>query len=739
MSNSNQQASSLRLSSQPAAHPTIVSDSVQEDLGTTGSVHETPLTCVDCGAAASSKSRFCGRCGSLLWEPCLGCGEENSVSEAFCSACGAGLAEILRATEESIQAEIAKAAEDFNKGFVSWAIERLEKIQVSEHSRLLAFEPQIESIRSQYKKLSERARNESQAVAATARELLETFDFQQAIAAIERIPLGLRNDELNKLFEDASALLKEKRDLCAIVKRQIDSKQFDGLLSRAERLLALEPDNEQYSKLVKQLQVRQQKIHNSQAKLQLAAALRSLQKNEYASAAAALERVPAEVPDRQDLNKLQMAQERVWLARYVSTAPLADAITAHLAGRLAKLQPTDERLLKTVSSLQTRWKKSQNTGATAAWARVPVPTYVGRAVELFTPPAPLAQAALGKKWSPEQLIVAYQLAREAIGETRLTLDLAPKASNSWTANLKLGKRGRRPTTCWGIDIGRHRIKAIRLAPTEAPTDAPIVQEVIVQPYNKDAQYEENVESLLAKVDLKGSSLVINFPTNKTLSRFFRLPILEVKRDQLDQVVRFEAKSRIHLAAEESVLDYIATDINQGDGSSKVKQRQVAVLAAKKEDAALRLAPFAKCGAQSVKMSTDAVAMLNVDVHSSAQPQTITAQVEIGYEATNVAIATDGGNWLRSFYGGVKDFEQAIAKSLQINRLTAAKMLGSIEKVPLVHKLDEALLPAFKEYADQLTRVLEQLEGECDQPFEQLKLSGGGARSFGLLRFLRTGK
>lgn len=699
------------------------------------------IVCPGCGQPSNAGSKFCGGCGSRLWDPCVVCGEVNAVGKAFCGECGVDLAATLAEAETAAKEGIAKADSLYDHGRVLTAIEALDTVTIPapDHTRLAPLGEQIKKLREAYQARREQALRESEQVTHAAKAFLEADDHRAALAEIEKIPVSLRPPALADLHERATERSDETKRLRSEIKERLAAKSYDGLLSVVQRLHTLEPNDPQVVKLMNQLGDRQKKSEGALATSLLDRAEKALAENDYPTAAKALKSLPAEI-DPALTERVDRSMEPVWLARQLATAPHATRTAVKLAERFAKLHPSDSRLVKTVRQMQERYKQSLSDPGVdkIAWAKSGAKGQGAVLVDYATPPQPLISAARHEKESPAQFFTAYGLALQSIGLASLTANLTPKQGR-WVGRLKAALSRKKASTGWGIDIGAHDLKAIRLIAPSEEGEPPVVEELFRIPVEADDRgYAMAVAEFAQRVELRGAAVVLNLPSTQTLGRFFELPSPDGKRSQFDEAVRFEAQARIPLKPDECVIDYRDMELHDPADTTGVETRHVALLGAKLQDAEVRLAPFANLGAASVTLSSTAWAALSASPDERGG-ESATALVDIGHTATTIAVCDSQCQWFRSFYGGVSDFNRALAKGLGVDRARADEARRNIDKEPRPHAVEEALLPAFEEYAHRLSRALDQFSHEYGRSITTLRLCGGGSESFGLLGYLRTGR
>ncbi|TWT88478.1 hypothetical protein Mal64_19610 [Pseudobythopirellula maris] len=701
------------------------------------------LFCASCGKQGSSKSRFCGGCGSLLWEPCLACGEVNAVGFAYCGSCGGDLKATLDEATASLSHTVEQAKSLFGEGRVQSAVETLDAVRTPEHTALRTLVSTARRLRDEFLEMKERAATDSLEIGATAQALIDESDFGGAIETISKIPAGLRDSKLTDLHNRATSSLADAKKLRAEIKQRIADKEYDGLLPVVLRLKTLAPADAQVAKLYSQLEAREKQASGKRGKVLIGHALKALAVNDYPTAGKLLEQAPAEPNDPEVARAAAEVRETVWLARQLALAPHADANAAALAQKFAKRQPRDERLQKTVVDFVARARRKptvETTGPTP-WAKPPAVAAIGESIDLLPFTVGLALAAEGTGAAPAQLTPSYGLALQALGRAELVVDLSPKPSGGWAKKLALGLGRKGAAAGWGVDAGARVLKAVKLVASEEGQGPPKIEAIYTADIADTPEgHADAVGALLAEHEFRGLPVAINIPAIQTLGRFFSVPVPDSKQAKFDEVVRYEARARIPLETEKSVQGYYSVDEKGEDPGLACPQRRVALMAAKLEDAQLRVAPWRTAGASRVTVASEALALVNAEAcRRGGVFEPGEAILDVGHKSSIVAAYGVSGPWFRSFYGGVEDFNREIAKAKQITLAEADALRREIHKAPLSHEIDALLVGAYEAFAGRLVRVLNTHHSECGAPITKLLLCGGGAESYGLVRYLRNAK
>ena len=710
------------------------------------------VNCPGCEAPASKTSKFCGQCGARLWEPCLDCGELNSVSERFCGGCGGDLAGKLSDEIDQAAKTLEEAAKLAEFGKLIDAVQMLEALTFGEHSQLDELRATVTTRIGEYRTRREQIVDQATDVLSDVKRLVAELRYADALAEANKIPPALRNAELSDLHDQVTAKVVLATRLREELHAGVTKKQYDGLVSVAAQLAGIDPHDAAVKKLLSQLQTWQAKSDTRTARELIGAAAEALAKNAYSKAESLLARVP--LIDDVDLEKkYRAAKERVWTANQMATAPYVSSHTVAAAGRLIKLQPGDQEVKKFAAQLNERWKvtSAQNNGVPAVWVKSPEQCLVARQVDVCPLPTYLVDQCKLQKVSPHEMVVAFGLALQSAGLATVPLNLMPTAKGSWRDKLKLG--GRRDNLAfWGVDLGGHGLKAIRLESPSEPEAPPVICDVVVIRYSdldnavstRDGELPEPVRHAIAefgeKNDLSQSHITVNLSGPQTLGRFFSLPV--PSSTKFNQAIEYEARARVPLPPENVVFDHYSEELPE---TGEVPTRWVTLVAANRKQVEQRMQPFVeqRCGRLQVASSSVAVVNASLAKEGVAEDRSSVsgglAVVDIGGSSTNISVVTPNSLWFRGLYLGGDSMAEAIAKQLKVDRSAAVKFCRRPEAAPWMHQIEEALLPVYEDLTEQLRRSLEQCRADTEQAIDRMVVTGSEAQSLGLVRYLRMGK
>lgn len=710
------------------------------------------VPCPGCQTPVIKSSKFCGQCGTRLWEPCLACGELNSVVERFCGGCGGDLAGTVAEAEGHAIRKLAEAERLAEFGSLIDAVRVLEATALAEHSHLSELRGKINERIETYRADRERVIHESSSVLDEVKRRMAVPDYRGALAEADKIPPALRNNELNELHQACSAKVERIASLAEQLAAGVQQKAYDGLVATARQLTELDPADPDAQRLFQQLSAWQAKADAKRDTQHLKAAEAALAENAYRRAEGLLDRIDegnwqraAEVDKR-----YRLARERVWAANYVARAPYATSDAVAAGVRLVKLQPGDPEAKKLATQLSQRYKSAAAGGMPATWAKAIDGSAVGGVVEICPTPSPLSEACAPRRLAAREFVIAYGLALHAAGLASVHLNLMPSDKAGWRNKLKLNAPGRSRHPSWGIDLGGGSLKAVCIAPS---ADVPVVGEVLSIPYNRELDTSpasregalppsvlDAFRQLAENFDLARSPVALSLSGPQTLGRYFPMPVPSPAKFQ--QAVEYEAAARVPLPAENVVFDFHADDLPTTQGETL--RRWVTLVAANRRQVLKRTQSLGDFGIKQLQVVSSTVALVNASLSpgGAVAPRSTLEQavalVDVGGSTSNVAIVSSDKVWMRGLFVGGDAMSQAIAKHLKVDRRTANTLRQRPDQAPWMHQLAESLEGVYEELADQLRRTFEQARSDLGTGIARVLVTGSDSYSLGLVRYLRLG-
>jgi type IV pilus assembly protein PilM len=299
-----------------------------------------------------------------------------------------------------------------------------------------------------------------------------------------------------------------------------------------------------------------------------------------------------------------------------------------------------------------------------------------------------------------------------------------------------------PSSAWGIDIGNHSLKALRVRLTGDTVevigfDCIDHTKVLTSP---DVREDERAELIAASLrqfaernDSRNDDVVISVPGHVSFARFIKLP--PVERKGIPKVVQYEAVQQIPFDINEVEWDW---QIFEKPGSREV---EVGIFAIKTELVKQQLEHFARENIRVTCVQMAPMALYNYVVYDRKDLGQGGSQglivVDMGAENTDLVICTDMGVWQRSIPLGGNAFTRAIAEAFRLNFAKAEKLKMTAPMSKYARQILQAMKPVFADLATEIQRSL----GFYTSSNRQTRLTrvialGGGTRLQGLTKFLQ---
>ncbi|MCI0631647.1 MAG: type IV pilus assembly protein PilM [Phycisphaerales bacterium] len=264
-----------------------------------------------------------------------------------------------------------------------------------------------------------------------------------------------------------------------------------------------------------------------------------------------------------------------------------------------------------------------------------------------------------------------------------------------------------PKAAWGIEIGAHAIKALRL---ERNGDGVAVSDFAVIPHKKvlttpDLDQDEMVRlglgQFISQKNLEGEHLVMSVPGHSAFARFAKLPPVEPKK--VPDIVKFEAVQQIPFPIDEVEWDY------QTFTSEETPEIEVGIFAITRERVQQRLGLYAELGMSPETMTLSPVAVYNAMNHDLSsggkKHKGPTVFIDIGTSATDVIVAEAGRCWIRTFPLGGTHFTEAIASAFKLSYSKAEKLKLEASDSKYAKQIMQAMRPVFSDLLQDLQRSI----------------------------------
>ena len=724
---------SARQSPQPIAAPPVIA------VGGT-------IACPQCGMenVAAAGRRFCGDCGTNLWEQCHGCGAEVPIDERFCGQCGANMADSIQQQIRNIEQHLAKALRLEQNHQFSEAKLLLSSIAKMQHSRLRQYVEKAQQRLSHVRHEHDRWEHLADAAYKRAQEAVAICDFPAAIRILEEIPGPVRSMPIEALLLESQARQKEIEELTAKLRTFLAEKRGGDVVPIVERLQRLQPNHALARKVAASM--RDQLVAKAEEKI---AARR------YDEAVDLLQRIPPSAHTTHTEALLQDVAETSSLCWHANQSPYVDDALKEVLTRLLRRLPKDQAIAMLAAEYRKRYKlvAAPERTAPVPWAssdqsrwNCPVEWMVGADRIEMDEISPAT-----RRNHPGAFSVAFGLALQGIDKGPVKIDFSDTNTGVMgrVARLMLEKRH---DSAWGIDIGDHSLKVVKLHARDGGrrVEAMVCEAI---PHRKllsqAADYgeardmaEESFDRFRQCHSVKGERVCLSLPGRFTICRTLHLPAMPGKK--IEDAFRFEVQ---HL---------LPTDLGEYRWRRYSPNRS-AETATRPTDHLLvaitrRHIEYSEQMFERLKIQPDILQCEHLALHNflgfelateeqngDGRPNA-TVLLDMGAGGTNMIVHSPHYLWGRYLNVGGHTFSRALLREFQLTLQQAEQWKRDSSGVDRWSRWESALGAVFDSFAKELTSALEIFAK--DHPGERIGRLlgvGGSMQTHGLLRYLRTGR
>ena len=660
----------------------------------------------------------------------------------FCGDCGTNLCDAFAELSQRNTNKLATADQMRQEGRYYEAMSVLHGIVSKGDSRL---EQHVELARVHYEEISElrdqKSREADEAFERAHQELV-AHRYAAAQSILDRIPVSVRTPKFKEKLQQVEQLLSKVQALTRQIKASLQAKQFDHLLPYVLELQELTPEDASLVRLANQLRRRQDQQNVSSAQQQLMRAKAQFKQCRYEKAAQHLVQIERESVPKSWQATYDTIVEADWLARQIKNSPFSTPQLQKFANRLRKLNPNDPQLAKLADQVAVRLKRQAPDGRfVEVWSKaahdaigVPVRHWQGfDQVDGVDECKELQQDSV-------QFLVAYGLALQGLGLAHLSPNLLGRDDGAILQRLKNLRSKATLDTVWGIDLGAAGLSAIELTrdkPGERPRVTDAVRISHSRPLSEATAGEETVRitqesvlSLLEHRSIPRSKAVVSFSGPKSLGRFFEIP--KLRPNKMIDAVSYEAKMQIPIPIEEINFDWHVWDNEDNDA----RFVGITLVAARKDQLADTLMAFAGSPIKPIAIQSCCLALYNAahyefwrDAEASPAPIAI---LDVGTEASTLIVGSPRQIRYRSLSTGTEKMSRFLMTRFNLTRDRAEQAREQWTGQHWMYQLDQELVPLYREMSAEVQRTLAAYRNEGIR-VEQLIVTGGGSRQYGLLR------
>ena len=723
------------------------------------------VICGQCEASNHSSRKFCGKCGTRLWEICAACQEKTSAAEAFCGCCGANLSDALAGTAEQYQEALVEAERLAMESLFDKALAQIKPVLELEHPRL---QDLVERARKQDERLRkeyQQNKDDAEAAMASAKIHWESRDFRRALQALRGVAEPLRSEEMQELLTDVEAFEEDCRALLQQIRAKLAAKATSELLPLVEQYLLLDPAHAEVNKLAEKVRALHQQESITRRDRLCESARRSIEQHAYNSAVEQLNKIPEVARNGIFFKLLEHAEELSYLSGMLRNSPHVDQTLLDIGKRLLKHAPGDKQALERYTKAKQRiLDRPDNPRAGAPeWSQPPNRTPFDMPVDWLGGFAriKIKDEDVRKRLAaaPGRFYTAVGLALQGLQKSRVNINLLPEKKKGLLNRIGGSGRSKPPKSAWGLDIGTTAIKAIKLSADEdgrARIDACEVIEYEKELCRPDTRGQEGeligmaIKEFLQmhRPDPKTEPVAISVPGGRVLGRFLRVP--RVKPSKVGELMQYEAAHQIPLPLESLCWGY---QLLEASGAEEPMMNCV-IMGAQRHDMEQRVAWCQNAGLTVEILQSECMALYNFilaelfDPAAPAVENPETNQIvlmDIGGDSTHILIAGQQSVWFRTLGRGTDEFTRRLIRAFNLTYDVAEPLKKNPAMAKSIHKVQQALAPAMEDIANELRLSLSafathqaSLEDEDAEAPSHLFGCGGGFQTLGLLQHFRGG-
>jgi len=278
--------------------------------------------------------------------------------------------------------------------------------------------------------------------------------------------------------------------------------------------------------------------------------------------------------------------------------------------------------------------------------------------------------------------------------------------------------------CWGIDIGKCALKAVRCRLSDEPRkltaeafDYVEYPMLLTQPEADPVELvRDALREFLGRNDLKGDRVAVSVPGQSGLVKFIKLPPIEAKK--IPDIVKYEARQQIPFPLEQVVWDWqrLAGGMEEG---GFVIDAEVALFAMKREQVYKALTPLTQAGIEVDVLQLAPTALANMVMFDQLpdpatvdpdQPPASIVLVSMGVDTTDLVVTNGLRIWQRSIPIGGSSFTKALVQGMKLTFAKAEHLKRNAVRAEDPKMVFKVMRPVFTEFAAELQRSLNYFAG-----------------------------
>ena len=291
-------------------------------------------------------------------------------------------------------------------------------------------------------------------------------------------------------------------------------------------------------------------------------------------------------------------------------------------------------------------------------------------------------------------------------------------------------------SAWGLEIGAHAIKAIRL---ENNGGEATITDFACIPHGKplttpDVDVTEmtrlTIGQLMVAKNLDDQTVVMSLPGHSALARFAKLPPVEPK--MIQNIVKFEAVQQIPFPIEDVEWDY------QTFVSADNPEVEVGIFAVTKERIQEKLKLYAEFNLRPEIVTLGPLAVFNAMSYDLSLPADHKPVIilDIGTQSSDVVVADNSRCWIRTFPLGGTHFTEALVTAFKLSYGKADSLKANSATSQHARLMMQAMRPVFGDLVQEVQRSIGHYQmNHPESPLNTVLAVGSTFRIPGLRKFL----
>lgn len=288
-------------------------------------------------------------------------------------------------------------------------------------------------------------------------------------------------------------------------------------------------------------------------------------------------------------------------------------------------------------------------------------------------------------------------------------------------------------SCWGIDIGRSSLKAVRLRRIGEKVE---LADIVVLDYFTEgveppgaAEIQQALVEFRTKKKVSAAETVaVALPGYSMFSRFIKLPSVETKR--FEDVVKYEAASQIPFPMTDVIWNYY-----RAGGEVAGEEIDVGIFAVKHDVIKDYLSNF-----DSSKVFVDIVTAAPIALYNFAKYEMDVPEqavlVDIGADHTDLVIMDGDKFYVRNIATAGNDITKAIQEEFDLSFAQAEQLKMKVAKSKQAEKIFAVMQPVLNTLIGQIRYSIRYYRSQTksDTEFRHLILLGNATRLEGLASY-----